>query len=116
MDYVIINCARDCLIKYFHSFTFRRIYDIEMKNAEFLNGMISDKKLENMIRESGFIHKRIIRTYSSLSNINICYLLNFPTPIMHRHFLRILSQNPEYERTPCNDRNISFHFPIRKWN
>ena len=27
----------------------------------------------------------------------------------------ILSLNPEYVKTHCNDRNILFHFACRKW-
>ena len=33
---------------------------------------------------------------------------------MHRHFFRILSQNPEYVQTHCNDRRNRFHFACRK--
>ena len=34
---------------------------------------------------------------------------------MHRHFFKILSQNPEYVQTHCNDRRNPFHFAGRKW-
>ena len=33
---------------------------------------------------------------------------------MHPHFLRKLSQNHEYVKTHCNDRNNPFHFACRK--
>ena len=33
---------------------------------------------------------------------------------MHRQFFRIISQNPDYVQTHCNDRNNLFHFAIRK--
>ena len=35
------------------------------------------------------------RIVSSLSNINICCLLNLPIPIMHSEFSRKRSQDPE---------------------
>ena len=34
---------------------------------------------------------------------------------MHRQFFRIMSQNPDYVQTNCNDINNPFHFAIRKW-
>ena len=34
---------------------------------------------------------------------------------MHRQFLKMISQNPEYEQAHCNDSNNPLHFAIRKW-
>ena len=34
---------------------------------------------------------------------------------MHRHFFKILSQNPGYVQTRCNDRNNPFDFAFRNW-
>ena len=34
---------------------------------------------------------------------------------MHRQFFKTLSQNPDYVKTHCNDRNNPFHFSNRKW-
>ena len=34
---------------------------------------------------------------------------------MHRRFFKIISQNPEYVQTHCDDRNNPFHFACRKW-
>ena len=34
---------------------------------------------------------------------------------MHRHLVKIVSQNPEYVQTHCNDRNNSFQFACRRW-
>ena len=34
---------------------------------------------------------------------------------MHRHVVRMLSQNPEYVQTHCNERIIPFNFACRKW-
>ena len=61
------------------------------------------------------IHRLTIKNYSSLSNINISFCIKFPIPIMHRHFFKIISQNPEYVERVCNDRNNPFHFSIRNW-
>ena len=80
------NCARDCHNKCFHSFTFKSIYDIEMRNGDSVNGMISDKKMKNIIRENGFIHKLTIKIYSILSNINRHSYPKYGIPIMHRIF------------------------------
>ena len=35
--------------------------------------------------------------------------------MMHRHFFRKLSQNPEYIQTHCKDRRNPFHFACRQW-
>ena len=42
------------------------------------------------------ISKLTIKIYTNLSNINIHYYLTLQLPIMHRQFLRRISQNPEY--------------------
>ena len=89
-------CARRCANEYFHNFTFKRIYDIEMRNGDIVNGMIFDKNLKNFIRENGFTHKLTIKTQSNLSNINIRFFLNFQIPKMQREFFRIISQNPDH--------------------
>ena len=34
---------------------------------------------------------------------------------MHRQFFKILSQNPAYVKTHCNDGSNHFHFALRKW-
>ena len=61
------------------------------------------------------INKLTIKDYSNLSHINIHYYLTHRIPIMHLHFFRKLSQNPENIQTHCNDRNNPFHFASRKW-
>ena len=50
--------------------------------------------------------------YSSLSNINICYFLKIRIPMCHRHFFRIISQNPENIEIFCNDRLVLFIFYV----
>ena len=32
---------------------------------------------------------------------------------MHRQFSKVISQNPEYAQTYCNDLNNPFHFALR---
>ena len=34
---------------------------------------------------------------------------------MHRQFFRLISQNPNYVKTHCNDLNNLFHFECPKW-
>ena len=34
---------------------------------------------------------------------------------MHLHFSKMISQNPVYVQTHCNDLNNLFHFACRKW-
>ena len=55
------------------------------------------------------------KIYSTLSKINIQYYLNLRIPIMHRHFFKKLSQNPEYIQTHCKDRINPSHFAFRQW-
>ena len=42
--------------------------------------------------------------------MNIHSYLKHRIPIMHRQCFRLLSQNPEYEITHCNDFDILFNF------
>ena len=86
-----------------------------MTNDDFVTGIISDKKLKQINREIGFIHKLTIKTYSSSSKINIHFYLEFRIPIMHRQFFRIISQNPEYVKTFCNGLKKSLQFACRRW-
>ena len=59
-------------------------------------------------RRNGFILNQIkklsIKIYSNLSHKKIHSFLKLQIPIMHRHFSRKLSQNPEFIQTFCNDR------------
>ena len=61
------------------------------------------------------IVKLTIKINSSLSNINMSYYLKVQIPILHRQFFRIISQNPEYVKTVCNDLNIPFHFACHEF-
>ena len=72
-----------------------------------------NKKL-TLARQRGFrflhINKLTIKIYSHQRYINISYYLKHRIPILHRQFFKILSQNPDYVPTHCNDRNNPFHF------
>ena len=35
--------------------------------------------------------------------------------MMHRHFFKIASKNPEYVENFCNEPGNRLHFRIRKW-
>ena len=61
------------------------------------------------------INKITIKIYSNLSYIIIHYYLKLRIPLMHRHFFRKISKNPEYIETHCNDRRNPFHCACRKW-
>ena len=128
IDSIIDNCYRHCHIEFFHTFEYRCIHNVNHTNTdnnELFNLTISDKNLSlyeiikklKIARQKGFIfneiHKLTIKIYSYLSNIKIRYYLKFRTPIMHRHFLKILSQNPEFVQANCNDRNNRFRFGCR---
>ena len=86
-----------------------------MTNSDFVNGIVSDKKLGKTAREKGFIQKLTIKNCSSLSKVNICYYLKFREPLMHRQFVRINSQNPETIEKFWNDKSNPFRFAYKKW-
>ena len=70
-------------------------------------------------RERSFIFNQInkptIEVFSNLSHIKTHYYLKLRIPIMHRHFFRKLSQNPDYIQTHCNDISNLFLFACRQW-
>ena len=61
------------------------------------------------------INKLTIKIYSNLSQINIHFYLKLQIPLMLRHFLKVISQNPEHVQTRCNISNNLFHFACRRW-
>ena len=77
-----------------------------------------NKKL-TFARQNGFAFNQkknlTKKFYKNLSNINIQSYPNLRMPILHRQFFKILSQNPDYVKTHCDDTNNPFHFAIRKW-
>ena len=123
IDSIIDNCYRHCHNKHFHTFEYGCTYDIKLTNTtnnEIINITISDKSMGlyelskklTLARQRSCIFNRlneiIIKTYSNLSNINICYYLKNRIPMGHTLFSRKLSQNPEYIQTHCNDRRNPF--------
>ena len=115
IDFVFGNRARDCYIKYFHTFKLRCIYNIEMLNGNYVNGIFSGKNLKKIVRENGFIQKIETTIYSNSSNLSICKCLKFRLLMMHRQFFRILSHNSEHVQNYCNDRKNPFQFACREW-
>ena len=81
-------------------------------------GLYEKHKKLKKARQNGFISKRIlkltIKISSNLSNIFLCYYLEFQMPMCHRKLFRISYENPDYVKIHCNDRSTAFHFRIRK--
>ena len=61
IDSIISDCCRDCYNRYFHTFKLKCKYNIEMTSGEFINEMVSDRKLKKSLEENGFIHKVTIK-------------------------------------------------------
>ena len=134
VNYILNDTIKECRKNSFRSFEYRCVHDIKftnLRNNEEVILTISffytelksqfyglSKKVKNA-GNNGFTFDQIIKLTmkidSSLSNINIQYYLNFPIPIMHRQFLKIISQNPDYVKTYFNDFNNPFHFACRKF-
>ena len=53
-DYIIKKSARDCYSIYFHTFKFKCIYEFELTNGDFVNGIISDKKFKKLFEKMVF--------------------------------------------------------------
>ena len=129
VNYILKDTIKDCRKNYFHSFGYRCVYDIKYTNIKNNEEVILTNSIGYMefnsqsyglsekhrnARNIGFLFNQIVKLtikfYSSLSNINIHYYLKSPIPILHRQFFRIISQNPKYVRTHCNDLNNFFSF------
>ena len=100
IDSIINKCYRDCHKKYFHTFGYECVYDLNFTNDtnnETVNFTISDKNLGlyelnkklTLARERGFIFNQInnfkIEIYSNLSYINIHYHLRLGAPPLRYH-------------------------------
>ena len=129
VDSIINKCYRDCHNKYFHTFEYVCVYDLNFTNEtnnETVNFIISDKSLGmyeinkklTLARQRGYIFNQINKLtkkiYSNLSNINIHYHLKLGSSPLHRHFFKRIAQNRDYIQTFCNDRRNPFHF-CRQW-
>ena len=134
VEYLLDDIFIDCRNKYFHTFEYTLVYDIEftnISNNEEINVTITHRSMEfktefyglnkkiKIARRNGFVFnqksKITIKIYSILSNINLRYYLKLPVPMMHRKFFKILFQNGEYVKAHCNVVYNLFQFPYRKW-
>ena len=96
--------------------------NIEKNNITSSDKEISSYGLNKMLKvatENSFVFNQMfnlgINFYSNLSNIGISYFLKLQIPIMYRQFFRLISLNPDYVETFCNDFNKPFHFACQKW-
>ena len=130
VDSILESCYRDCHNKYFQTFDYICVYNINFTNIvniETVNIKISDKSMNlyefnkklTIARQRGFIFNHInkltIKIYSNLSHINIHCYLKLRIPTGQRLFLRRIAQNREYIQTFCNDGRNPFHFACRQW-
>ena len=130
IDSIIDKCYKDCHYKYFHTFEYECVYNLNFTNNtnnEIVTLTISGKNLGlyelnkelTLARERGFIFNQInnfkIKIYSNLSNINIDYRLTLSkTSPLYYNFFRKLARNYDYIQTHCNDLNNPFHFACRQ--
>ena len=129
IDSIIDKCYRDCHNKYYHTFEYECLYDLNFTNDnnESINFTISGKNLGlhelnkklTLARERGFKFNQInnfkIKIYSNLSYINIHYHLTLGTSPLHYRFFINLLKNRDYIQTHCNDINNPFQFACCQW-
>ena len=75
------------------------------------------QKNQNARNDSFTFNQTLYLTKNFFKSIkkNICNCLIVPIPKMHRHFIRIISENREYVKTHCSDLHNPFYFACRKW-
>ena len=130
IDSIINKCNRDCQNKYYHTFEYECVYNLNFTNVnnnESVNFTISDKNLGMyelneklyIARQRGFIFNHInkltIKIYSNLSNINIHYHLILGASPLHRQLFIKLLKNRDYIQTHCNDLNNPLHYACHQW-
>ena len=130
IDCIIDKCYKGCHYKYFHTFEYECVYDLNFTNntnKEIVALTISGKNLGlyelnkkiTLARERGYIFNQInkltIKIYSKLSNINIRHYLKLSIPIMHRRFLIKLALNRDYIQKYCNNLNNPIQFGFYQW-
>ena len=130
IDSIINKCYRDCYYKYFHTFSYECVYDINFRNItnnEIVNltiigmsmGMYEINKKLSIAKRNSFkfkqINKLTIKIYSNLFYINIHYLLTLGASPLHYRFFKNLLKNPDYIETHCNDVHNPFHFACHQW-
>ena len=134
IDYLLDDVIKDYRRKYFHTFEYKLVHDINFTNKsnnKEVNLLITHKSMEfktefcglnkkiKNARRNGFIFNQVnkltIKIYSNLSYINIHYHLILGAPPLHRQFFIKLLKNREYIQTHCNDHRNTFHFACRQW-
>ena len=129
IDCIINKCYRDCHKKYYHTFKYECVYDLNFTNDnnEIVNFTISGKNIGlyelnkklTLARERGFKFNQInnfkIKILSKFAHINIHYHLKLSASPVHKQFFKILSRNRDYIQTHCNDRRMSFQFACYQW-
>ena len=133
-DCLLDDYFKDCRNKYFHTFEYRLVYDINftnISNNEEVNFTITHRAIKVKTKFYGLnekikkaqkndiifyqINNFKIKIYSILSNINIHYYVNLQIPNLHRQFFKKTSQNRDYVEAFCTDLSILFHFTCREW-
>ena len=130
IDSITNKRYRDCYYKYFHTFSYECVYDINFRNKtnnEIVTltfsarnlGMYEINKKLTLAKQRGFIFKQInkltIKIYSNLFYINIHYHLRLGASPLHYQFAKNLLKNPDYIETHCNNVHNPFHFACRQW-
>ena len=130
IDSIINKCYRDCYYKYFHTFSYECVCDINFRNKtnnEIVTltfsgrnlGMYEINKKLTLAKQRGFkfkqINKLTIKIYSNLFYINIHYHLTLGASPLHRQFFKILSRKRNYIQTYCDNRRNTFHFACHQW-
>ena len=59
-----------------------------MRNADCVNGNISDEKLKETVRENSSIQKLAVKNFSTLSRMNICFYLRS----QYQYYLDVFSE------------------------
>ena len=134
IDYLLDDVNKDCRKKYFHTFKYKLVFDINftnISNNEEVNLIVTHKSMEfktefyglnrkiKNARRNNFIFNQInnfkIEVYSNLSYINIHYHLRLGASPLHYRFFMNLLKNRDYIRTHCNNRRNPFHFACHQW-
>ena len=133
-DYLLDDVIKHCRKKYFHTFEYKLVYDINftnISNNEEVNLIVTHKSMEfktefyglnkknKNARRNNFIFNQLnnfkIEIYSNLSYININYHLTLGASPLHYRFFINLLKNRDYSKTHCNDLNNPFHFACHQW-
>ena len=86
-----------------------------MEKGHFCISIRSDKKLNQIIRENGLVHKLTIQNNSHQRYIDIRFYVKHRVPKIYRQIFGTISQNPENVELFCNIMENPFHLLCRKW-